>query len=490
MQEQPVKDFLATVANNTVKLELIAWLIEHPFSMDNASGLAKWLNLDEERVVRALGELSGAGIVHASGSGERTIWSFDPESPLAETAKQSARAWRLTRDSLREQLLDLERREDELHERYEAILSAERGKTETVLNSLEEAVLVTGHGDTVLLANGAMLRRFAAGDSAPAAGATLGEIFRERSVSDVVRRSLELSETGEDREIDFSCSGSCYRVRSVPVTGADGKVMTGADGERLAAVTVFRDVTREHEIERMREDFISMLTHDLVNPLGIIFGSTTLVVGGKLGELNEKQKRLLTNAIRSCGTMERLIQDFLTVSRLEAGRLNLNPEVFDINTLARDILDLFSDQVREKGLKVSFRAEYEDGRLLADPVQVERVLTNLVGNAVKYNEEGGHITLSTAEDPEGTLRVSVADNGPGIPEDDLPYIFERYRRSSTCGRTKGSGLGLAVVRQLVDAMGGEINASSRPGEGACFTFTLPLEPSGSRVGPRDHSSVL
>jgi len=472
MQDGNINGFIASVADSTVKLELVTYLVDHPFALDNCAGLAKWLNLDEMSVEEGLNALAAAGVVSFSGRGAGRVWSFEETSALAEQARQAAEAWRLTRDSLRREVLELERSRDELNERYEAILSAERGRTSTILNSLEEAVVVTGKDGAVLLANGALLRCFGAQKgSTPFEGRPLHEVIPDEQVQRAVRCAIEKMDSGV--EADLAHAGRFYRLRSVPVTGPDGARLISADGGWLAAVTVFRDVTRDREIERMREDFISMLTHDLINPLGIIYGSTTLISGGKLGEVSEKQKRHLSNVIKSCGTMERLIQDFLAVSRLEAGKLNLSPERMDVNVLIRDIMQLFSDQMREKNLSVTFRAEYEPGFILADPVQFERVVTNLLGNAIKYNNDGGHITLATAAEPDGRLSLEVSDNGPGIPEEDLPFIFDKFRRSSAGARTKGSGLGLAVVRDLVTAMGGEISVTSSPGHGACFRLLIP-----------------
>lgn len=472
MQDQAIRDFVASVADSTVKLELLSFLVDHPFALDNCTGLAKWLNLDEKTVEAALIALAEHGIVAGSGKGAGRVWSFGEDSPLSGAARQAVEAWRLTRDSLRREVLELERSRDELNERYEAILQAERGRTGTILNSLEEAVLVTGRDGAVLSVNGALLKRFGLpGATMPREGSPLEQVLPDEPVRKAVSASLAGLENGA--EADLSHDSRFYRLRSVPVTGPDGAVLTAGGGGWLAAVTVFRDVTRDREIERMREDFISMLTHDLINPLGIIYGSTTLIAGGKVGDVTDKQKRLLGNVVKSCGTMERLIQDFLAVSRLEAGKLNLNPERLDVNRLVRDVLQLFSEQLQEKSLSVTFRAEYEPGVILADPVQLERVITNLLGNAVKYNNDGGRIVIVTAAEPEARLSLEVSDNGPGIPEADLPFIFDKFRRSSAGTRAKGSGLGLAVVRDLVGAMGGEITASSAPGEGAAFRLSIP-----------------
>ena len=258
----------------------------------------------------------------------------------------------------------------------------------------------------------------------------------------------------------------------MPVTGPDGKVIADKEGKPAATVTVFRDITREKEIERMREDFISMLTHDLKNPLGIILGSSTLVLDGKLGFLNEKQNRLLSNVVKSCGTMDRLINDFLTLSKLEAGMLSLCLEEVVIDNILRSVIELFNPQVRERNLTVSYRNDCEKVRVMTDQVQLERVLANIFINAVNYNRDGGRIDLSL-RDNGSTVIVEVADTGIGIPQDELPFIFEKFRRASSAKYMKGTGLGLTIVRELVSAMGGEIWVKSKEGQGSSFSFRLP-----------------
>lgn len=224
----------------------------------------------------------------------------------------------------------------------------------------------------------------------------------------------------------------------------------------------------------MREDFISMLTHDLRNPLGIIFGSSTLVLDGKLGLLNEKQHKLLSNVVKSCGLMDRLIEDFLTLSKLEAGQLPLNREKVDLNSLLQGVLQMFQPQIAGLGLEADFTTECEAVQVSVDRTQLERVVSNLVSNAIKYNREGGRIDVRSFR--EGSwVKVEVDDNGKGISAAELPYVFEKFRRAASVENIKGTGLGLTITRELIGAMGGKIEVESEEGKGSRFTFSLPAE---------------
>jgi len=466
-----VKNFLKTVANTVLKLEILSYCHEHPFAMDNAAGIARWLNRRVEDVAADLGELVKAGVFTRESEERDSVFSFSPDECTSELIDKVVSSYNLTREAVYAEVLALQQKQDDLRKEYQKILFTERGKTETILNSLEESVLVTDRQGRVLLANGQFLERFAAGRPDTFAGAVLEELVGEDPVAGIVRDSI--AKMKESRPgVDFSFQEKFYRVQSQPVSGPDGKVIVEEDGSPVATVTVLRDVTRDREIERMREDFISMLTHDLKNPLGIILGSSTLVLDGKVGLLNEKQHRLLSNIVKGCGQMERLIEDFLTISKLEAGQLKLDIEQVDLDGLLQSTIQLLNPQFAEKQLKVNYHKESETVRVLADPVQLERVVSNLLVNAIKYNKERGRIEVRAGREGE-KFRVDMTDTGQGIAAEELPFVFDKFRRASSLESIQGTGLGLAIARELISAMGGEIWAESELGKGSVFSFRLP-----------------
>jgi len=470
--DNEVKDFLKRVANTVLKLEIVTYYYEHPFAMDTAEGLGRWLNRRAEDLSADLDELVRAKVLTREGQGREAVHSYNPDEHTAALVKKVVSSYRLTRDTVYSEVFKLQQKQAELRREYQKLLFTERGRTETILNSLDEAVLVLDRSETVLLANGQFLKRFALPDAESHTALELEELVGEGEVLQAVRSCVgRMEEKGGS--LDFFHKQHCYKVQSVPVSGPDGKVIVDDEGRALATVTVFRDVTQQREIERMRQDFISMLTHDLKNPLGIIFGSSTLVLEGKLGPVTQKQHKLLSNIVKSCVTMERLIEDFLTLSKLEAGQIDLCLEPVNINDLLERTLQLFYPQCREKKLKVSFRSDCADCWVVADSVQLERVVSNLISNAVKYNLEGGRIELYAGKHGK-LVQVDVTDSGQGIPQEELPYVFEKFHRTATAQRTKGTGLGLAIARELIRAMGGEIWVESKEGQGSCFSFSLPL----------------
>jgi len=468
--DKAVQDFLRNVANTVIKLEILSYLHDHPFALDNAAGVAGWINRARAEVARDLEELARAGVVACDGEEPEAVYSFSPDISVRETVNQVVEAYRLTREAVYGLVLEQQRQQQELRRQYQRLLVVERGRTETILNSLEEAVVVTDREDRLLLANEPFLSLFcSAGEFRP--GSALAETVDDAGVAAAVR---DCPENGE-LEGDFRYGDRFYRIRKNPVTGPDGKLIADQDGKPVGTVTVLRDVTRDREIERMREDFLSMLTHDLKNPLGIIFGSSTLVLDGKIGILNEKQNKMLKNVIKSCGQMETLIDDFLSLSRLEAGQLQLRKDPVVLDSLLEGMLALFEQQIEAAGLTWSFNPGAAGVAVAADRVQLERVIANLVGNSIKYNREGGSIAVATAVEAD-CVRVEVADTGRGIPAEELPYVFERYRRSASVESMRGSGLGLAVAWSFITAMGGSIQAESEVGKGSRFSVRLPLSP--------------
>jgi PAS domain S-box-containing protein len=228
-----------------------------------------------------------------------------------------------------------------------------------------------------------------------------------------------------------------------------------------------------------RDDVLGVVSHDLGNPLQAIFiGLEALErARGSRGEGRTGSAEYYLTAIRrSADAMERLIRDLLEVRRMEAGHLSLNPIPQALLPLVDEALEVMDPLARVKAVEI--RNDLDPSGLpdvTVDPDRIQQVLSNLVGNAVKHTPEGGRVTIS-GEGENGEVRITVRDTGPGIPEEDLAFVFDRFWRGST-GRGRGIGLGLAIARGIVKAHGGEIWAESTPGEGSAFTFTLPL---GSR----------
>ncbi len=250
-------------------------------------------------------------------------------------------------------------------------------------------------------------------------------------------------------------------------------VRTG-EGEGWGAVAVVRDITAERRLEHMRRQFISDASHEIRTPLTSIGGFAAAIADGTAAT-PEERTRSATLIVREVERLTRLVNDLLSLSKIESGAVKLNMELLDVSDSVRAAVESFAGQAQEYGARIDLDLPGDLPRVRADPDRVYQVVVNLLSNALRFNRAGGRIAISARPD-NGFVRVAVRDSGPGIPADQLPRIWERFHRadSSRSRRDGGTGLGLAIVRSIVEAHGGKVSAESELGTGATFSFTLPV----------------
>lgn len=261
----------------------------------------------------------------------------------------------------------------------------------------------------------------------------------------------------------------------LPVTWSLRPLM---DGTRVrGAVLTFTDLTdilaKEEALRRavrVREEVVSVVSHDLRNPLGVVAGAADLLLDLPLGEEERRQQADVIR--RSAERMRRLIENLLDVARIEAGALVVRPAAHPAAAALEETRAFFAPQAAERGVRLEVALEEGVGDLLADPDRVQQALGNLLANALRFSSQGGRITLSAASAGRGKVALRVEDEGPGIAPADLPHVFDRFWQASRHDRT-GSGLGLAIVRGVAQAHGGWAEVASEPGRGARFTLVLP-----------------
>jgi signal transduction histidine kinase/CHASE3 domain sensor protein len=258
-------------------------------------------------------------------------------------------------------------------------------------------------------------------------------------------------------------------VSSAPILDPRSRVVGGVD--------VVRDVSREREIDEVKSALISTVSHELRTPLTLIHGFAELLV---LRDMSvERQRTAAEEILEASRRLARLIDDLLSVSRMESGRLVLDPRPLDLAAVVERILSPFRAMADRHTLRAKLPGALPV--LWGDPDKVEQILTNLVGNAIKYSPEGGEV-LVTVEHGEDSVQVSVRDQGIGMSPRDMGQLFEKFYRvdRDEVRRAGGTGLGLYITKRLVEMHGGRIWAESRPGVGSVFTFTLPT--SGELAG--------
>jgi signal transduction histidine kinase len=261
----------------------------------------------------------------------------------------------------------------------------------------------------------------------------------------------------------------------VKVEGHDEVAGLAADFNRMArALEVAAE--REREVEKSRRDLVAAVSHDLRTPLASTRALIEALADG-VAEAPETQRRYLSSASRELEHLSRLVDDLFELARIDAGVLELTLEEASLHDMISDTISTFQPQAEQKGVRLLGEVSGDVDPVLANPPKLQRVLHNLVSNALRHTPQDGTVTLRAA--PEGDVtRIEVSDTGEGIASEDLPRVFERSFRGEQ-SRTRsdedgapGAGLGLAIARGLVEAHGGTMNVQSEPGQGSLFRFTL------------------
>jgi signal transduction histidine kinase len=227
------------------------------------------------------------------------------------------------------------------------------------------------------------------------------------------------------------------------------------------------------EMSRHKSQFLANMSHELRTPLNSIIGYTKLMLDGLEGDINEEQQKDLHTVYTNSKHLLELINGLLDLSRIEAGKIVLSYEVFTISDLLSEVIPTIEQLAREKGLNLTYSVAPDIDRLYADKAKTKQVLINILGNAIKFTNEGS-IKLNVAE-IDSDFIFSVTDTGMGIKKEDLEAIFDSFKQvgPAQIAGYEGTGLGLAISKQFIEMQGGRIWAESELGKGTTFTFTLP-----------------
>lgn len=338
-----------------------------------------------------------------------------------------------------------------------ATLARERGRFETVLDSMSEALLAVDADRRITLINVAA-RKLLELD---------GDVV-DKSIDDVAEIPNEVGElvTGEQSQpdsIEFTLDDGTKRTalaRARPLTATGGRVI------------VMLDVTEMRRLERIRRDFVANVSHELRTPTSIILANAETLLDGGLED--PKRAPSFVEAIhRNSKRLSAIIADLLELSRIEAGKYQLDMRPMAIRQATLKAADAVTERAKTRNVEVKVD-DFEEADVTADRKALSQVLNNLLENAVKYSEEGGHVVVR-AKEVAGRVRIEVADDGPGIPEKYRERVFERFYRIDK-GRSRdtgGTGLGLAIVKHYVESMRGKVGVDPNEPTGSCFWFELP-----------------
>jgi signal transduction histidine kinase len=223
----------------------------------------------------------------------------------------------------------------------------------------------------------------------------------------------------------------------------------------------------------MKDGFVSTVSHELRTPLTSMIGYLELTLDGEAGELNEEQRQFLGIVSRNCTRLTKLIDDILFISRVDAGRLSLDASWVALPEIAWSSVESAQATADRKSVALHFSSDDGPPPLWSDPTRLAQLFDNLISNAIKFTSEGGNVDVVVGK-RDGALHVEVADDGVGIPEDEVGRLFERFFRASTGSTVQGTGLGLSIVKSIVDVHGGTISVESTLGAGTRFLVDLPL----------------
>jgi two-component system phosphate regulon sensor histidine kinase PhoR len=352
-------------------------------------------------------------------------------------------------------------------------LGKRNAEMEALVHSMGDGVLVTDCQGIVLLANPAARRLLGweseagtsdgCGSRPLQIGQPLLPQIPEPEVAEALAQMLHHPEEGIREELRVARTG---RVLSAQVTG-----IRDESGEEIGQVTVLTDITHLKELDRIKTDLISFVSHELRGPLSSILGYSSTLIRRADQIPPETQREFLHTIIQECDRLNRLTVDLLDITRIEEGRsLEVHLGLVSLRPLIERVVQ--SQRALVQGHTFEIDVPATAAVIIADEDKLEQILFNLVNNAIKYSPHGGKVRIQ-ARRGEGVVEISVQDEGIGIPPEQIPQLFQRYHRTDASRRIKGIGIGLYLVRHLVEAHGGEIRACSTPGQGTCFTFSLP-----------------
>lgn len=277
---------------------------------------------------------------------------------------------------------------------------------------------------------------------------------------------------------------SFYRKKDgtvVPVEVTVSPVLL--NGKPVGAIELFRDYSEDYALDQMKSQFISLASHQLRTPLTSIMLNAHMLEDGYAGKLTDEQRQLLSAVIISSDRMTELVTMLLNITRVEAGKVSVKPEPAKLNELLGEIINEVTPKAKEKNITIANKAVSALPQINTDKAMVKEVFANLLTNAIKYTPPGGKITTDI-QLHDGLIYSGVRDTGYGIPEEEQDKLFSKFYRGSNIIKQEvvGTGLGLYLVKQVVEMLGGQIDFKSKQNEGTLFWFSLPVSGSQAHMG--------
>jgi len=338
-------------------------------------------------------------------------------------------------------------------------ISEDRTRLATILDNMTDGVIMVDTEGNVSLANKATERLF---NIKQAKNEPLIEAVRDHEVDELLELCLRTAQT-QATQYESSVSKAYLRVVAIPIA-------------HTGVLLLFQDLTELRSLQTTRRELIGNISHEFRTPLAGIKAMVETLSGGAIDD-KAAASDFLTRIDGEVDRLTQLVAELTELSRIETGKAELKKEPIDLNQLAEEVISHLSPQVERQQLSISRDFATSLPSVPADKDRVRQVITNLVHNAIKFTPTGGRIRITTRA-LQGSVVVDIADTGIGIPKEDLPRVFERFYKGDKSRAGEGTGMGLAIVKHVIEAHGGTVWVRSEEGEGSTFGFSLPLKQIG------------
>lgn len=371
-------------------------------------------------------------------------------------------------DHIKEKFEDIERQKD--------TAIAEKSKLDEVLSTIVDGIIALDFNKNVMLSNKAAeeITGFTQGEMAGFPIKDLVHLFSDQEEI--------LPKTYCQAPFDQSAKlvGKEGRETKVKIQTAQlqGRVQTN-----IHCILILQDLSKEEELEKMKLDFVSMASHELRTPLTSIIGYLSVFINENKGKIAKEEFDLLEKSLISAQQLLGLVQNLLSVNKIEREQMSVSAQPIDYLPIVTKAVEDLKNQAVQKNIILNFDPPKELPKVMADPIRISEVITNLVANAINYTNAGGRVEVSTQISPND-ITTSISDTGIGIPKEAIPHLFSKFFRVSntTQQASKGTGLGLFISKSIVEKLGGKIWVESEGGKGSKFSFTIPVANKKSTEG--------
>lgn len=378
--------------------------------------------------------------------------------------------------------------EDVEQERREA--SEERDRINTILKGIADGVIVIDRDMNIILFNK---------KAEELSGLSINEVLNKNYVNllnfvyednlllknDFIEKAIK---DGESLALTTQASLVRKDKAAIPINKSVS-IIKNDEGQVVACVVVFRDVTKEREIDKAKTEFVSLASHQLRTPLSSISWYTEMLLAGDAGKINKEQKEYLTEVYAGSRRMVDLVNSLLNVSRIELGTFAIDPKPMEVKSVCDAIIKELIQDITKKNIKIIKNISKDTPTIIADPKLISIIFQNLLSNSVKYTLPGGNIKINIEKDNQD-IAIEIADSGMGIPANQQGQIFSKMFRADNVRMTdtEGTGLGLYIVKAIVQNSGGSISFKSKEGKGTAFYIKLPIKGVEKRVGTKELSA--